>query len=227
MNARATEADRYRSKPPKAAPHKVCDTCRRPVIFIRNPQTRRAQICDVELQTVILESGEAVKGHVSHWATCPDADAWKAAKAGKAPAAPVKQPAARQLGLGERAPTTTEEVAIRIADATRWGWDPVVKRTVTEAVESPTHVAEFRIRVIDPYAESEAQQRKLRTQDLAVVERMRGLRVTLDGERIPLFVEGEPTYGPIGNGGGHTTEGLVIARLVLDPRVVAHWIEGQ
>ena len=55
-----------------------CRSCGAPVVWIYG--TTKRTICDPKVLTVVLDNGEVVKGRISHFATCPDADKWRRRK---------------------------------------------------------------------------------------------------------------------------------------------------
>ncbi len=52
-----------------------CRSCGAEVVWIYGA-TRR-MICDPKVITIVTDTGEILKGRISHFATCPDADKWR------------------------------------------------------------------------------------------------------------------------------------------------------
>ena len=53
-----------------------CASCQADVVWIKTKKGNSA-ICDPKVVQVITDEGDVVRGRISHFATCPQAEAWR------------------------------------------------------------------------------------------------------------------------------------------------------
>lgn len=84
-----------------------CTSCGAEIIWVKTPAGRNAPL-DAKLTTVYVVEGfpitpRAVRGHLTHWATCPNAKAHReAAEAKRAAAAESKPNSPEDVGYPRR-----------------------------------------------------------------------------------------------------------------------------
>ena len=59
----------------------TCKACGAPIIFIVT-KGKKWEPCNIERTVIITPVGETVSGHISHFATCPNADDFRREKDG-------------------------------------------------------------------------------------------------------------------------------------------------
>jgi len=54
-----------------------CRSCKKQIVWIRTAKNNKIMPCNPDLVTVTTAKGETVRGYVSHYATCSDADRFR------------------------------------------------------------------------------------------------------------------------------------------------------
>jgi hypothetical protein len=57
----------------------TCKSCGAPIVFIQT-KGQKWEPCNVQRTVIITPVGETVSGHISHFATCPNADEFRREK---------------------------------------------------------------------------------------------------------------------------------------------------
>ena len=59
-----------------------CRSCGAEIVWLETAKNKRPMICDPAYVQIVTDEGKMVRGRIPHWATCPDAKAWKKPRPG-------------------------------------------------------------------------------------------------------------------------------------------------